>query len=250
MNDILLSDLKIICKIVGIKNYSREKKQTIVNLISEKINCLKIQRWYRSLKRCPISLDVISHPCFVFKPNNSSLIHYNLYALKDYLIDSGDFRDPASRIEYTDNNLQEMDRIDKEYRSVKKIETPYRSVVKYSKDKKYYRKKEEMKNEVIIIERILDYCIIDIINYLIGNYDPDNDMYSTSNTLFVLHHVYLVNYKNHFRRLMIKDRDHASYVIGKNIKNFLMIISSVEEKNMYYYEFSIDYLEKLKEELR
>ena len=51
------------------------------------------------------------YPFFAFKPKGSILfIYYNLIDLADYLITTGDFRDPKTREKYSDDRiLQKID---------------------------------------------------------------------------------------------------------------------------------------------
>ena len=138
MNSIKVTDLKKICKSLNIKKYSKMPRETLTENIDKFLSVLKIQRWTRKIlsehQNCPISLEKIFYPCFAFKANNI-LIYYKLDTLKKYLIESGNFIDPISRLPYTDKHLIEMDNIDKYFRTCKKNDTIFQSVHIFSKKK-------------------------------------------------------------------------------------------------------------------
>ena len=64
-------------------------------------------------------MEEVRYPCFAFRPkgfmidkckrNGTSFIYYNLEPLVDYLISSGDFRDPKTREPYSETTLKSID---------------------------------------------------------------------------------------------------------------------------------------------
>ncbi len=253
MDKLTITVLKDVCKILHIKNISKSKKSDIVKNVDEKLACLKIQRWFRKIKigdaRCAISLDPIKYPCYAFKPGIGKLNYYNLETLKNYIIESGNFSDPLSRIQFTDKDLKAMDDIDLYHRGYKHSQDAYVSVLKASKNKNYYAKKHELECETITFERVLDIISQDIINYLINDYAEDNMLFTTDDVLYTLNIVYLYNYKINIERLYIRDSAHALYSVSKNIGNFLTIIEQVENKKLSLYNNVIQFLDSIKEEL-
>jgi hypothetical protein len=251
MNKISVLDLKKVCKILHIKNISTEKKNTIFNLVNEKISCMKIQRWIRKIyqkgERCPISLESITYPCYAFKIKTSIFTYYNIDVLKKYLIESGNFIDPISRIPYTERNLNDIDTIDKYHRSYKNYDDNFISVLKYSKNTNYYKRKHDTEHEILTFERILDMLCQDIINFLIDNSSQNNILQSADNISYTLNVIYLHNYKINFERLLSKDRNHANYIISKNIDNILQIIDSIGTTKNIVYSIIIQFLYNLKE---
>lgn len=240
-----LPELKKICKFMHIKKYTGLKKINIILMINKHLSILKIQRWIRKKlsknESCPISMDRINYPCFVYKPiGTQKLIYYNLSAIKNFLIKSGDFRDPISRDSYTEENLQTMDIIDKYYH---KYEKNYKivSVCKASKNTKFYLKMKEKECELLTFERILDAICQDI-KELIAENPLDN---------FMMNAVYLHDYRIQFRRLLLRSLSHAEYVINKNIDN--INASRIKEFKMAkQYETSDNvthFLYQLREEL-
>lgn len=61
----------------------------------------------------PIMLEPIGKRtiCFKFARPNGSIVRFNIESLVDYLLASGDFSDPETRIPFSDNDLTEIDAI-------------------------------------------------------------------------------------------------------------------------------------------
>jgi hypothetical protein len=259
MTDILNSNtlvkLKQICKFQHIKNYSGLRKNEIILAINKNNATLKLQRWIRKIlsknEECPISCESISYPCFAFKTPNNVLIYYNLDALRGFLIKSGDFRDPITRSDYTDKQLLDMDYIHNHYSNLHPTKIPkipktekenyFNSVFKASKNKKFYNKLKDKEQEQLILERIMDSICDEIVTFIINN-----------NNLFALNGLYLYDYQTQFRRLSIRSKKHAEYVINKNIENFNEINrkeTSYNNNQCKLREYVIVFLYQLREEL-
>lgn len=155
-----LDIIKKICKLYNIK-YTKLKKNEMIELIIKYLSCIKIQRNFRkyisSDQICPISMSMVRYPCFGYKSkNNKKFIYYNLVDIIEYLLNTGDFRDPKTREEYSVEQLKVMDNL-KEYYKI-----PGRSLVFASKDKKFYENKKNNENTILVAER----CVDDIISSL------------------------------------------------------------------------------------
>ena len=59
----------------------------------------------------PIMLGPLEKHTFKFKRPNGTTIVFNLESLIDYLVSSGDFTDPETRIPFSDEDLKEIDRL-------------------------------------------------------------------------------------------------------------------------------------------
>jgi hypothetical protein len=252
-NDILNNSnvitLKKICRNLHIKKYSALKKSELISLINEHHSILKIQRWTRKVlcknEPCPISLEPIRYPCFAFKTKNNVLIYYNLHAFKDFLIKTGDFRDPISRTPLTELQLITMDEIDNYSKTINKtdenIEKLTKSVYRASKNTKFYERMKEKECELLSLERILDNICQEIKNLI----DENNS------SIFVLNTTYLYDYQIQFRRVITRSRDHAEYVIDKNIK---FLYTSLQKETKYTQkqvktcEYIITWMYQLREE--
>lgn len=241
-------DLKKICKLNYIEDYSKinkNNKNEFIKHLNESSCAIKIQRWIRKKfikdEKCPISLEQIKYPCYAFKTNRI-LIYYDLYTLKNYLIDTGKFVDPLSRLVFTEKQLADIDKIDKHYRSFKKNNTEYMSVLSYSKKDKYYEKKKKVQDDILLKERILDLLCQDIIRLLVSN----TNIYNVYNSL---ESIYLNNYEKNIISLKHKDENHAIYMIDKNINNLLCIVEEIHDSKKVLYEYIIDFMHNIKHEL-
>jgi hypothetical protein len=260
LNNCTLNILKKICKFLGIKKYSSLKKTELIFLINKHNSILKIQRFMRKKLSegalCSISCEQIRYPCFSFKSGNK-FIYYNLIELRNYLIKTGNFVDPNTRIVYSDKQLLDIDTIYKYYlknlivksnnktkeneaKQTQMIESGQQqqqqtivlenmnirlpnSVYKASKSGRLYRRIRESEQHILIFERVLDRICEDIKQLIDEEHDNYNDL------LFMINSMYLDEYKLHFERLMYRSKSHAKYVIKKNIDNMQFLC--LKEKN-------------------
>ena len=108
----------------GLKDYSKNnKEQRIYNRIAF-LTARLIQRNYRLYHKkkiqselillsdeiCPVSLMPIKIPYFTYVVKNTK-IYYNAEDLANYLVGSGKFEDPKTRIPYTDDDILNIDNI-------------------------------------------------------------------------------------------------------------------------------------------
>ena len=106
-------------------------------------------------------MNVLTYPCFPFRPKGQTLfIYYDLKSISEYLLNSGDFRDPKTREEYSIAHLTLLDKLRKENKIMDK------SIVTLSKNKKFYRQKKDNEESILIIERCLDDIISSMRNLL------------------------------------------------------------------------------------
>lgn len=111
-NKFNLKILKSICKSRNIKRISKLKKREIVDILICNDSIRKIQRFVR---RCftkidPISMDKIKYE-YVFVSKNGTRQYYDALNLVDYIVSSGDFRDPLTREILQEHHLRELDNI-------------------------------------------------------------------------------------------------------------------------------------------
>lgn len=211
LDDISVQNLKKICKRLKISGYSKLKKKSLITQINRYFSVVKIQTFFRlkngSGELCPISMDKVSYPCFPFKPKGYSLfIYYNLEPLVSYLLTTGDFRDPKTREKYSKETLKKMDNL----RIANKIKG--KSVIRASKNKRFYKKKKDIEENITIIERCLD-DIIGSMRSLLENRDRRRrHAVPTLNTLFFM------SFRVYFRRLVTQSTEHAENLIQRTIK--------------------------------
>jgi len=230
-----LVTLNKMCKFLHIRNYSSLRKSALVSLITRHYATIRLQRWTRRVlskgESCPISCESIKYPCFAFKTTNNVLIYYNLVELRNFLIKTGDFRDPSTRANYTDEQLLEMDSVYKYYyglhpQTSKTEETGFKSVFKASKSTRFYEKIKEKEQEQLIFERLLDSICDDMIRF-VNETNCDN--------LMMLETMYLYDYRIQFRRLVNRSKTHAEYVVNRNISNVNQVVAkeTAFSKNQY-----------------
>lgn len=225
MNTLTVIQLKKICRAKGIKNYSKLNKNNLINTIQTHTSVIRLQRWIRGILSkgdlCSISLEKIKYPCFAHVPKENVIIYYNLGALKDYLITTGNFRDPNTRDYYTETQLKTMDVIEEYTRKNKKRKVD--SVYKASKNTKFYKKIKERENEIEILEREMDDAIEGALTEVI--YDT-----TRNDRRFILGTVFFMKYQLNFRRLIHRDREHAEHAIKKNIDGLTHLYEKIQEQ--------------------
>lgn len=203
------------------------KKDDLIVKIKEYTSVLKIQRFYRNKKSteqvCPISMESIKYPCFAFRPKGHSMfIYYNLEPLVSYMLSSGNFKDPKTREEYSD---QVLESIDKEVLKNKiPLMKPFKSVIKASKNKKYYRKKKDNEDTILALERCLDDIIgsmRSIIEQRIRRVNP----IQTLNSLFFM------AFRTYFRRLVSLSKESGLSLIERTIVSINGTIKADEDFN-------------------
>lgn len=217
-------DLINICKLRGIKGYCNKNKNNILILIDKYNSILKIQRLFRKYiikdNKCPISLEPIKYPFYAIK-SGKTLNYYNLSVLKTFLIESGDFRDPMSRLDITRSQLKEIDNVSKYYCKLKNIEDSD-SVYKASLNKHYYIQLRERECELLTLERILDNVCQEIINSI-------EDTGSGGGSTFLIDMFYVPDYRTQLERLKNISAYHANYSIDKNINNFNYLVNRTRQ---------------------
>lgn len=226
-----ISKIKLInfCRVKGVKGYSKLNKKELNIIVSRLLIISKIQRWIRKYifnyndEICSISLEKINYPCFPFVPKPGIIIYYNAKALKEYLLESGDFRDPKTRENYTIKHLCVLDNIEKT--------TP--SVLKAFKNIKKYNKIKEKENEMLILERSMDDIISDVFIDII-----DNNNIISIDIESLLNNDYLINYNIEFLRLLNIDKNYAIKSLKEDIESLQL---SLDKKLDIYISNDIKY---------
>lgn len=214
--------LKNLLKLYKIKNYSKLNKKELISKINTHLSTLKIQKFLRSKwigdQVCVLSLEKVKYPLFAFKPKGyASLIYYNLDIFANYLITTGDFRDPKTREKYSEETLK---KIDKELKK-NNISVPLKGIYRASCNKRHYKKQKEREENILLLDRCID-DIISAMRNMIENRSRRNNAIQTLNTLFFM------TFRSYFRRLVSVSPDHAKIIIERTIK---IINDSVKDPN-------------------
>ena len=168
--------LKRLCKMAGIKKYSRLKKQELFDRYNEILAANLIARCFRNHfyrdATDHITLEPVSFPCFVYKTKSGKRYFYNYESIIKYIMKTGNTRDPMTREEYSDNDLKRLDAQAKLYFP----EAKYRSTYKIKKSLVYAQRIRNRENEILSFElritelkQLLIYIIdVDMLNWNIG----------------------------------------------------------------------------------
>lgn len=247
-----LPQLKKVCKFLHLRNYSSARKNEVITLIIKYLTALKIQKWTRRIlsrgELCPISCEPIKYPCYPFKTGTNILIYYNLLDLRSFMIKTGDFRDPSTRKNYTQNDIIEIDRIYEYYtkiHNVKKNKKEYFETVykAWYSGYKFYKKLDENEYQEKILEVILDGLCDSIIKKIHENRSKEE-------RLRVLNTFILPEYEYNFELLMNRSEEHSCYVINKHIGNVFHVYEKEtgcidkNERELYDHVFGFLYLQE------
>lgn len=213
--------LRGLCKLYKLSNYSKQTKEILIRRLNEYLSILKIQKFirYRFMggrdQLCPISMEPIRYPCFPFKPKGSSyFVYYNLESLLDYLLQTGDFRDPKTREPYLDETLRSID----SYR--KKLGIKSKSVYLASQNRSTYKKKKDHEDDIMVLERCIDEVVSSITTIMESTMDE--------NPLMILNSYHFPTYLRYYKRLFAL----CKFSAKNKIENTIIIIIDRAERNL------------------
>jgi len=190
--------LKRLCKLHKLTNYSKLKKKDLFNMLNGHISVIKIQRFFRSSlmgkdATCLISMEPVRYPCYPFKPKGSNYyVYYNLEVFIDYLLQTGDFRDPKTREPYTDEFLKGIDA----YKT--KLGIKSKSVYQASQNRNIYKKKKEHEDEIMVLDR----CIDEVVSSIVGVMERRVDQYNDPRN--ILNNYHFPTYLRYYKKLLQK----------------------------------------------
>jgi hypothetical protein len=230
--NIAIKDLKQICKFKKIKKYSTLSKKELINLLDRYFAAVKLQRFIRSKlaqeNMCLITMENIKYPCFPFKPKGSNkFTYYNLKPIVEYFQSTGDFRDPKTREEINDKHLILLDRLRKEH-NVKG--STQKSLMYLSKNYKYYKKRKEYEENIIVLERCLD----DIVSSMRSILEDKN---RSSGIKFTLNTLFFNSFSIYFKKLVDTSKSRAKTFIDRTI---LVINETVDRPTTNFKNFTKD----------
>lgn len=91
----------------------------------------------------PIMFQPLQHPCFTFTRPNGTKISYNVYSLIDYILSTGDFREPGSRIPFSEEDLCSLDQL------AKKLGLHKPSVVDAKRMPQLFKQEEQQRDALV-----------------------------------------------------------------------------------------------------
>lgn len=231
MEELTIHTIKKICKYRKFQCGSL-RKQDLINHFDRNLKATKIQRIYRSRSDCvcPITMTIVKYPCFSFRPKGQTVfIYYNLSDLINYLINTGDFRDPKTRQEYSTTDIKVMNSLQKYYKiEYKEIPSKIKmyipistNIFKAYNNKKYYKIKKDKENDILIMERCLDDIISSMRNILEVSDRRRNYQHTLNNLLFT-------SFKIYFKRLVQLS---TNKYIENYIQQTIKIINETVDRN-------------------
>ena len=164
--------LKVFCKNVLIKNYSKLKKHDLFDAYNRYLAVKVIQKWwrnhfYKNATDC-ITLEKVDFPCFVYRTKFGKHFFYSYDSIIKYIMKTGDCRDPNTRSVYTDLDLARLDAEAKHHFP----NIRYSSTLKISKNINYAKRIRNRENEILSFQMRLDElrnCIVIIVESGIMN---------------------------------------------------------------------------------
>jgi len=161
--------LKLFCKNVGIKNYSKLNKNKLFEEYSQYLACKIIQRAYRQYfyrdSECSITLEKVEYPCFVYRTKFGKHFFYSYDAIIKYIMKTGDTRDPMTRNQYTDDELTRLDTSVKQHYP----EIRYSSTLKIKKNINYAKRIRNRENEALSYQTHLEELKVKILIIIESN---------------------------------------------------------------------------------
>lgn len=117
----------------------------------------------------PIMLEPIGKKtvCFKFARPNGAIVRFNIESLVDYLLASGDFSDPETRIPFSDNDLTEIDSI------AQKAGLNKPSVLAAKNNTDTFSEAKFRRDALLALERCAGEVVTDILE-IIETYEPDD----------------------------------------------------------------------------
>lgn len=108
----------------------------------------------------PITLEPFSEHTFLFIPPRGHPIKYNLESLVAYIIKTGDFRDPVSRLPFTLDDIKTIDT------SIKTAKFPYPSLVDIITNRACYESAQRQKEVLAGLESCLGELVTEMLHII------------------------------------------------------------------------------------
>lgn len=224
IQQILLKELKILCKNAKLKNFSKYNKEKLIHEYNKYLAVRVIQKYYRKhLYRDAvdhITLESVKFPCFIFKSKNNTLYFYEFSSIIKFIMKTGNTYDPMTRIQYTDEDLSRLDSQVKLYFP----EIKYKSTLKIKKNLGYARRIVNRENEIINYELRLSELKICILTAIDSNIFIFNETFIIDNEIYRSPHLYLYTLLNELKMVLENFKllnEHYTLLFINNIKEEL-----------------------------
>jgi len=104
----------------------------------------------------PITMEPIVGPAYLYIRPNGSNIHFDAETLADYILKTGDFRDPTTRIDFSQDDLKRPDN------TLIKAGVKRESTMEAMLDSNRWQRNKVVENEVLALERFISELVSDI----------------------------------------------------------------------------------------
>ncbi len=222
--------VKGLCKLFKLKNYSILKKDELISKISIFHATRTIQRYFRKVlyknAEDAITLEPVSYPCFMFKPKAGKIIFYSIDGLVRYIMKTGNTRDPCTRIQYSDSDLELLDNYAKRYLPGNR----YKSTLKIKNNPDYANKIINRENQILSYQLRLDELKVSIRCIVEMGEIPDNEPVFIDGQNFISIRIYLDKLFNELRMILLNVCSIDSTVSVDYRKEFLEIFEGYGDR--------------------
>lgn len=174
--------------------YKRRKVQRSLIVKAHNVNKAQINNLD------PIMFVPLKKHIFKFRRPNGSYVAFNIESLVDYMISSGDFSDPETRIPFQDSELKEIDNI------VKRAGLNRPSVLNTKENPKNYEDLKFHRDAIVGLERCAGEIVADILQ-IVETCGPDE----AQMRLLLREFPSLMDL---YRQMYDADPEHARHCIG------------------------------------
>lgn len=201
-NELTKPALLHMAKISGIKRYSALNKGKLIDILQTHFCALYCARLYlRRINKTkvyinttdPITQCDVKHPYFELEITNGKYVKYNMSSFYSYMIKTGNFKDPFTDIQFTDSQLNILDK------QLKKNGFMKQSLydIKNNPNKiNYYKRLEERENCLLGMDRqigdLLTEMCDDLVDKLHSGDNVEHTCYHTLSHTFLPNLIYLL----------------------------------------------------------
>jgi hypothetical protein len=222
--------LKKLCQNLKIKDYSKLTKLKLIEIINRNFAARTIQRQFRRYfyKNAVdhITLEPVDFPCFVYRTKSGRHYFYSHDSIIKYIMKSGNTRDPMTREQYSDEDLQRLDLEAKRfYPGIK-----YRSTYKIKKNLAYARRIKNRENEIMVYQMRLDEIkelLLFIVESDMGSWEISNETVLIENVEYASINAFIDSVLRELKIIIISLRAHEPYLV----ESFKSELDGLSDKN-------------------
>jgi hypothetical protein len=225
-----ISLLKKLCQELKITNYSKLSKSGLIELLNRNLAAKVIQRSFRRYfyKNAVdhITLDSVGFPCFIYRTKSGRHYFYNHDSIIKYIMKTGNTRDPMTREEYRDEDLQRLDLEAKRFYPGAK----YRSTYKIKKNLAYARRIKNRENEIMVYQMRLEEIkelLLFIVESDMASWEISNETVLIENVEYASIQAFIDSVLRELKIIIISLRIHEPYLVD----SFISDLNGLNDKN-------------------